>query len=162
MRRLRTIRGCDAGAVAVEFALVLPVLALLIAGLLDLGNAVNLSTKLDAAARAGAQFAMSYGYDTQGITNAVSLATAEGSNVTMAPGSPSAYCTCGSSTATHLSKCDGTVTCPGNAAIRNYVSITVNDSTPTRPFGTYMSFAVNASSASGTAVIQVPSLLAPP
>ncbi len=46
------------GASAVEFALVAPVLLLLLAGTYDAANAIQLSLRLERAARAGAQYAL--------------------------------------------------------------------------------------------------------
>jgi Flp pilus assembly protein TadG len=58
MRR-RTSRDTprDRGAVAIEFALLLPVLLLLLFGIIDFGRALNASITLTQAAREGARFA---------------------------------------------------------------------------------------------------------
>lgn len=50
-------RGADHGAVAVEFALLLPILMLLIFGLIDFGRALNAQITLNQAARNGARLA---------------------------------------------------------------------------------------------------------
>jgi Flp pilus assembly protein TadG len=47
----------DRGAAAVEFALVLPMLLLLVFGLIDLGRAINAQITLTQAARVGARMA---------------------------------------------------------------------------------------------------------
>ncbi|KFF58793.1 hypothetical protein JF66_15935 [Cryobacterium sp. MLB-32] len=54
MRRLRHLRD-DRGAAAVEFALVLPVLLLLIFGLMEFGRLYNVQISLSNAAREGAR-----------------------------------------------------------------------------------------------------------
>lgn len=51
MHRFRS--GSDAGAVAVEFALILPVLLMLVLGIIEFGRAYNVQNSLSAAAREG-------------------------------------------------------------------------------------------------------------
>ena len=48
-------RTRDRGSVAVEFALVLPVLLLIVFGIIDFGRALNAQIELTGAAREGAQ-----------------------------------------------------------------------------------------------------------
>jgi Flp pilus assembly protein TadG len=57
----------DRGSVAVEFALLLPVLLLLIFGVIDFGRAINAQITLTQAAREGARLA-SLGYSTSAVT----------------------------------------------------------------------------------------------
>src|SRR6266567_7565664 len=57
----------DRGSVAVEFALLLPVLLLLIFGIIDFGRAINAQITLTQAAREGARLA-SLGYSTSAVT----------------------------------------------------------------------------------------------
>jgi Flp pilus assembly protein TadG len=57
IRRLLKSRERDRGAVAVEFALLLPVLLLLIFGVIDFGRALNAQVTLAQAAREGARLA---------------------------------------------------------------------------------------------------------
>jgi len=161
MNRFQNLRD-DRATAAIEFALLVPVLGLLVAGLLDYGNAVNFATKLDDAARAGAHYAMSYAYDTNGINTAVQNATADGSSITLATGSPSTFCTCGSSSATPLAACDGSVAC-ATGTQHNYVSITVQETRPTSLVLNYMSLGItSATLTSTTAIIEVPSVVPPP
>ena len=63
------------GNVATEFALVLPLTALLLAGVIEFGIAVNSGTSLENGARAGAQFAMEQGLDAPGIQAVVANAS---------------------------------------------------------------------------------------
>ena len=67
----------EAGTVAAEFAVCLPILVIVITSLIDYANAVNLSTKLFSAARAGAQYAVYHPGDTAGIAATVELATSD-------------------------------------------------------------------------------------
>jgi Flp pilus assembly protein TadG len=53
MKRIQSLR--ERGAAAVEFALVLPLLVLLVVGIAEFGRAYNLQTTLSAAAREGAR-----------------------------------------------------------------------------------------------------------
>jgi Flp pilus assembly protein TadG len=58
VRRVRADRfGRDRGAAAVEFALLLPVVLLLVFGLIDFGRALNAQITLTQAAREGARLA---------------------------------------------------------------------------------------------------------
>jgi len=54
-RRLREISSSDRGAAVVEFALVLPLLLLLVFGIIDFGRALNAQITLTQAAREGAR-----------------------------------------------------------------------------------------------------------
>ena len=56
-RRGRYIRVGDRGAAAVEFALLLPLLLLLVFGIIDFGRAINAQITLTQAARTGARLA---------------------------------------------------------------------------------------------------------
>ncbi|NUO60565.1 MAG: pilus assembly protein [Hamadaea sp.] len=56
-RDVRAGRRCDRGASAVEFALVLPMLLLLVFGIIDFGRLLNAQIKTTEAAREGARAA---------------------------------------------------------------------------------------------------------
>ena len=66
-RRQAASDSRDRGSVAVEFALLLPVLLLLIFGIIDFGRAINAQITLTQAAREGARLA-SLGYSTSAVT----------------------------------------------------------------------------------------------
>jgi Flp pilus assembly protein TadG len=66
-RRHAASNSRDRGSVAVEFALLLPVLLLLIFGIIDFGRAINDQITLTQAAREGARLA-SLGYSTSAVT----------------------------------------------------------------------------------------------
>lgn len=57
---MRTTRRGDGGAALVELALILPVLALMVFGTIDLARAYRLNIRLEAAAREGAGFLQIY------------------------------------------------------------------------------------------------------
>jgi Flp pilus assembly protein TadG len=71
------------GASAVEFALIAPALCVLVAGAIDTGLLLVRTMEVNAAAQAGADFALNRGWDAAGIQNAVTSAT--GSSVITAP-----------------------------------------------------------------------------
>jgi Flp pilus assembly protein TadG len=90
VRRVRAHRsGRDRGATAVEFALLLPVLLLLIFGLIDFGRALNAQITLTQAAREGARLA-SFGQTSSAIVTRTQY-TATGLNV---PASDISVTTC--------------------------------------------------------------------
>lgn len=77
--RGRTAR--DRGSVAVEFALVVPVLLLIVFGLIDFGRALNAQISLTGAAREGARLA-ALGYPDAAIQARVAAAAPSLSGVT--------------------------------------------------------------------------------
>jgi Flp pilus assembly protein TadG len=72
----------DRGAVAVEFALLFPILLLLIFGMIDFGRALNAQITLTQAARTGARLAA------VGSTADLSAAQAAATGLTLDPSSP--------------------------------------------------------------------------
>jgi Flp pilus assembly protein TadG len=149
------------GSASVEFALVLPVIALLCCAVIDFGQAVNLSTELRNAARAGAQYARAHPADTDGIEWATQNAIKEASTsftVTLVTSSDGAgntlpyYCTCsdGDPTGTNQINCN-TATCASGTK-NFYVSVTTSETySPLIPYpGLPSSIPVI-----GTAIMQV-------
>ncbi|MGC2857543.1 TadE family protein [Novispirillum sp. DQ9] len=65
----------DHGTVAVEFALLVPVLMLILVTLLDFGTAFREKMQAEKAARAGLQYAIYDPADNAGIASAITLAT---------------------------------------------------------------------------------------
>ena len=70
MTRQRARSASEAGQELVEFAIVFPVLALILFGVLDLGRVFYASITIANAAREGARYAMFYPNDTAGIQTA--------------------------------------------------------------------------------------------
>jgi len=81
-RRRAASDSRDRGSVAVEFALLLPVLLLLIFGIIDFGRAINAQITLTQAAREGARLA-SLGYSTSAVTTRAQSAATGLSPVTV-------------------------------------------------------------------------------
>ncbi|MBL8665053.1 MAG: pilus assembly protein [Candidatus Odyssella sp.] len=71
LARLDALRIGNRGTFAIEHALVMPCLLLLLSGAIDLGYALTQSSSLSGAARAGAQFAMRFPSDADGIKDVV-------------------------------------------------------------------------------------------
>jgi len=67
----RSLAGCRRGAIAVELGLVAPVLATLVLGMFEYYGATKHAMQLANAARAGAEYAMSYPSDSAGIEQVV-------------------------------------------------------------------------------------------
>lgn len=105
--------------VAVEFALIAPILLILAIGVVDFGRAVVLSAKLSSAARAGAQYAIIVSIEDDDVEDAVRN-SAVFNNVDSLNVSISELCECsyGVSVA-----CDGD--CGGDSP-HKFVSVTVD------------------------------------
>lgn len=143
--RLRGLPTDERGGVIVEFAIGVPVLLLLLSGAIDLGLALDESSSLRSAARAGAQYGMRFPNDTSGISDAVkNSVTFDPANLTV---SSNAFCECpsgGSATCGDASSCSGQTP-------YTYVSVTV--SMPyTSPLPTSMMLGIT--SLSGSAVFR--------
>jgi Flp pilus assembly protein TadG len=106
------------GASAVELAIVAPMLLILLLGLFEFGTAVNEKSKVVAAARAGAQLALTGTTDTATITNAVTAATGlTPADLTV---NITTFCECQDGTSV---QCDGT--CPVGT-VRTFISVDVS------------------------------------
>jgi len=137
---------CREGVSAVEFGMIAPAMIVLLAGLVDLAGAMQQTIRLENAARAGAQYAMSFPGDTAGIIAATAAAVGgTGATVAVVP----AFCACpGGSTATV--SCEGTPC--GGAPAGVYVGISI-----TRPYAAIIGIGgyVLPGTLSGTAVARV-------
>jgi Flp pilus assembly protein TadG len=109
-------RASGRGGVAVEFALIAPLLMLMFAGIVDLGFAAYESMQVHAAAAAGAQYAVKYGWDTAAIEAAVMSGT--GAEGIAASPAPSRFCACPD--AGGLAEIDCGDTCPGGVTPGQY------------------------------------------
>lgn len=118
IRFLHRYRSDRRGATAAEFALATPLLLLLLSVAVDLGLALNQSSTLSNAARAGAQYAMRYPSDPDGIRLVVTKAVpAELAQLTVAS---ILSCECADGTKTVCTEsCNGT-------APKSFVSVTVS------------------------------------
>lgn len=72
---LKRLRRNESGASAAEFALVLPIMTVLLFGAVDVSGLAWAQMQVGAAARAGATYALTYEYDEVAIGSAVTGAT---------------------------------------------------------------------------------------
>jgi TadE-like protein len=92
MRRLKSRAASGHATATIEFALIIPIFALMVAALFDLGYAAYESMAVQAAAEAGAQYASTNPWNVTAIENAVTGGTELGGiNATPAP---SQFCAC--------------------------------------------------------------------
>ncbi|MGQ0684364.1 TadE/TadG family type IV pilus assembly protein [Bradyrhizobium sp.] len=107
------------GAAAVEFGLIVPMLALMVVGIMDVGLAVHRKMQVEHAAQAGAEYAILNGFDASAISSAVTSATSA-TGITADP-PPENFCGCATSAGVAPLTC-GT-TCPGGAAAGTYTTV---------------------------------------
>ncbi len=118
LRPKRSFCGEERGAVAVEFAFATPLLLLLLSGAIDFGLALNQSSSLTSAARAGAQYGMRFPSDSEGIAQAVTKAVNYDPATLTITSQLTCECADGSAVAC-------TDTC-GGAAPRSFVTVNVS------------------------------------
>jgi Flp pilus assembly protein TadG len=144
--RLSAAFRCRKGVSAVEFGVIAPAMILLLAGVVDISGAMQQTIRLENAARAGAQYAMSFPEDTAGIMAATAAAVGgSGATVTVVP----AFCACPGGSTTTVS-CAGNPCAGGPAGV--YVGVTI-----TRPYAAIIGIGnfVLPSTLSGSAVVRV-------
>lgn len=142
------------GNVIIEFALALPILALLVVGLLDLGSYSLQKSAMLQGARSGAQYAI-LDYSDAAKVNVTAQNATGLSGVTA---STTWFCECVSGTTVAC-----TTTCSGGATLKRYVTVSMSKSfdsvltTPTLNFGSFGSWTPPTSlSASVTMMVVVP------
>lgn len=116
--RRNTLLRDRRGAAAAEFALILPVLTLLLAGLIDGSRLIVGSMQVKAAAQAGADYAQRRGWDAPAITAAVVNATPLAVTADPAPSLLTACVSGLSITATTATSCGS-----GGGAPGRYVTV---------------------------------------
>jgi Flp pilus assembly protein TadG len=127
------------GAAAVEFAVALPLLAGVLLPMFDIGMAAYQQMQVIDAAQAGADYALSHGWNTSAIQTAVTNAT----NLTglSASPAPSQFCGCPSGTALTSATCGST--CANGQAVGTYVTVSAQRTfTPLVPYSGFGSSAV--------------------
>ena len=107
------------GSVAIEAAIVVPMLALIMVPLIDIGMAIYQQMQVRDAAQAGAQYAMAHGWNSNAIQNAVTAATSLPS-VTASP-APTKTCGCPSGTSIAAAAC-GT-NCANGQPVGVYITV---------------------------------------
>ncbi len=118
----RALWRSENGVAAVEFALVVPVLVLLLAGAISFGVAFRMKMEVGNAARAGAAYASAHGFNLSGITAAARNATAL-SAVTVAAAQATTSCVDPATGAINSGNSDQA--CPGTGSPPGaYVTVT--------------------------------------
>lgn len=143
-------RFFKAGQAATEFAMVAPVLALLLVGVSDFARAFYFYEEVVAAARAGAQ------YGSQGVTYAANSANIQSAALANGPNVPgmtvsSSVCTCQSPTPSGQTAC-ATGYCNGANSAATYVIVNTSDT-----FTTLITYPgiPHTTTLSGQAIMQV-------
>ncbi len=110
------------GSASIEFAIIVPVLLIMLAGLVEIGFAAREAMQVQDAAEAGAGYAMKYGWDSAGISAAVVNATGA-TGVTASP-APVQFCGCPSASGITTVLC--TATCAGGTTPGTYVKVSAS------------------------------------
>ncbi len=118
-RFLARARGNTSGAAAIEFGVVVPMLALMVTAVVDIGLGVYYKMQVEDAAQAGAEWAIRNGFDATAISNAVTYAT----NSTKISASPAPVQFCGCATGSSVSSATCGTPCPGGAMAGTYVTV---------------------------------------
>ena len=129
---------CTRGSVAIEFALLVPVLLLMLLGAVDFGMVINEKMKLQSAARAGVQFAVQNSTNAQNDA-AIRLAVTNASGLDPADFTidPQVFCECAEGA---VVACDGTCAI---GAPRRAVTVTVRENFLTLFDYTFLGFGMD-------------------
>jgi Flp pilus assembly protein TadG len=116
---LRALLPDIRGNAAVEFALVAPVLGAALVAMIDLGIGFYENMEVENAAQAGAEYAVTQGWNAAAVSNAV---TASGTLAAIsATPAPTQSCGCANGTTVAAAAC-GSV-CPNGAGAGTYVTV---------------------------------------
>jgi len=112
----------DSGVAAIELALATPVLLLMVTGSFDFGRVLYQEHRLEAAARAGTQYAMQ-NTTTQTDTDSIAAAVrADANDTANSLTVASSVCTCPNGTAI----CSASANCTGSTVAGTYVKVKVS------------------------------------
>jgi len=157
-RSLLSVRRHRGGVAAVEFALIAPILLACLAGVYDLGAALQAHIHLQQAVRAGGLYATSYppadvasaaansAFSTS-LISAVKAAAPDWTNITVTP--TSVTCMCWNSTTNAYAANATCVACTGGTTLEYFVSVNAH-----RPFVGLFYTTLPATSASYVARIR--------
>lgn len=121
MLRANRLRS-ESGVAAIEFAIMAPVLILLVAAVIELGLATRDSLRAQAAAAAGGFYAMQHGFDSAKIAAAVT----NGTGATGLTANPAPLQSCGCPTATGITAAGCAAICSDGRVARQYVTISAS------------------------------------
>lgn len=122
---LRALLADRSGASASEFALIVPVLVILITALIDFGGLIYTRLQVASATHAGASFAAAQGFNETGISTAM----AGGASITITAATPVQSCGCPDA-ATGVTAATCGTTCTSGAVAGKYVTVSASASYP--------------------------------
>jgi Flp pilus assembly protein TadG len=105
------------GTAAVEFGLIVPVLALMVVAVADIGLSVVRKMRVEDAVQLGAAYAVVHGFDASAISTIV---TGGDSTISASP-PPTLSCGCAGGSSVTAVGCGST--CPGGATAGTYVTV---------------------------------------
>jgi Flp pilus assembly protein TadG len=114
--------AANAGSAAIEFAIIAPVLLILLAGLVEIGFATREAMQVQDAAEAGAGYAIRNGWNSAAISAAVVNATGA-TGVTASP-APAQFCGCPGAAGITTVLCNAT--CTGGTTPGSYVRVSAS------------------------------------
>lgn len=106
------------GVAAVEFSIVVPLLTLMVIAIADIGFAVFRKAQVEDAAQAGVEWAIRNGFDSNGISNAVT--SASNASIIASP-APAQFCGCATTSSISAVAC-GTP-CPDGTLAGTYATV---------------------------------------
>ncbi len=147
---LRDLRSSQSGASAAEFALIVPLIVLLITASIDFGGLIYTRLQVASATHAGASYASTQAFDAAAITTAME----GGASIAVTTATPVQTCGCPNAStgvALDLDLC-GT-NCDGGSAAGKYVTVSASTNYPLTYSWPGLSNPVNISS---TATVRIP------
>lgn len=124
-RRLMT---CQRGSVAVEFAIIGPLLVIILTAIIEIGLATAAWFTVQEAALAGANYASHKGFNASAISSAV-ISSTNKTALTATP-TPVSYCGCPSGTKIETVGIICSGTCADGATARRYVDVSASMGRP--------------------------------
>jgi Flp pilus assembly protein TadG len=118
-RLLRGLAKSNQGVAGVEFAILAPILVLMMICTADVALGIYYKMRIQNAAQYGAQYAIAHGFDSASVAAAISATNSvTGLSVTPAP-----YQFCGCPTSDGIAGADCTSTCPDGSSPGLYVTV---------------------------------------
>jgi Flp pilus assembly protein TadG len=114
----------DHGLAAVEFAMVAPLLILMLIGMIDLGAGFYRRMQVETASHAGAQYAALGAFDATMVATAVTTAT----NYSKIAASPAPYTFCGCPSVEGVATTTCNETCPDGSMAGTYAKVSAQAS----------------------------------
>lgn len=118
---IHRLRADRSGASAAEFALIVPLLAVLIAAAIDFGGLISTRLQVASATHAGASYAAAQGFDEDAITTSIT----EGASIAVTAATPIETCGCPNA-ATGITVAGCGTTCPSGGLSGNYVTVSAS------------------------------------